>query len=46
MFVICVPVVVFTAGFGLLLTAPICAVIGYRYARANASNKQLLDAKN
>jgi hypothetical protein len=42
MFVICVPLVLLTAGFSLIITAPVCAVIGY--TRTNAFNKQLLEA--
>ena len=44
LFIICAPIVVLTAGFGLLLTAPLCAIIGY--ARASTFNKRLMASKN
>lgn len=43
MFVICLPIVLFTGGLGLIVTAPTCAIIGY--TRANAFNRELLAAK-
>lgn len=43
MFLICVPLILFTAGFALIVTAPTCAVIGY--TRANAFNRQLMTGK-
>ena len=40
MFVVSIPVAIFTAGLGLLLTQPICAV--WAAVAANAHNKKLL----
>jgi hypothetical protein len=40
MFVVSIPVIIFTAGFGLLLTQPICAV--WAAVAANTHNKKLL----
>jgi hypothetical protein len=44
MFIIVVPTAVLTVGFGLLLTQPVCAVVGYMCV--NAANKKLLESKN
>lgn len=43
MFCVNVAVALFTAGLGLFLTWPVCAVVGY--ARASRFNKELLGAR-
>jgi hypothetical protein len=42
MFVVSIPVCIFTVGFGLLLTQPICAI--WAAVAANTHNKKLLGA--
>jgi hypothetical protein len=43
MFLVGIPVVIFTAGFGLLFTQPVCAIWGF--VAANAYNKKLLEGQ-
>jgi hypothetical protein len=40
MFVITIPAIIFTAGFGLILTQPICAI--WAYVAVTDYNKKLL----
>ena len=40
MFFVCIPVVIFTAGFGLLLTIPACTI--WAYLAAKSHNEKLL----
>ena len=40
MFVVSIPVIIFTAGFGLFLTQPICAI--WAAVAVNTHNKKLL----